>query len=76
MRCLRQVRARGQDHPTGNQVTCIYTSSDRRFTPPGTLDSLRRLDPDLSAAADDVGAAHGWPGGWLNAHAAWFAPAT
>jgi hypothetical protein len=40
------------------------------------VDSLRRLDPELVAAADHVGAAHGLAAGWLNAYAAGFAPAT
>ena len=40
------------------------------------VDSLRRLDPELVSAADEVGAAHGLAAGWLNAHAAGFAPAT
>ena len=40
------------------------------------VDSLRPLDLDLAQAAAEVGAGHGLGVGWLNAHAAAFAPLT
>lgn len=40
------------------------------------VDSLRPLAAELARAADEVGAAHGLPAGWLNARAAAFLPLT